>query len=308
MAAFHYQPQEDIGEPPTRFRFPPLEEIEEEVEVDESLPSTPSRLNFGSVSAPTSTPRRSRMSHPAIPDTVVDPSLFTPTKRGGVLRQSLASSSSGSFLVDSTKITSSQLIPPPVFEGTANIKQPDWLIMWKKDVQRTKPETEAYVEELVRELETARMLVAVQTSIIEGQRAQLVLQNLQLVKQNEVLHVKENAKENDRTKLFPGGRGRHLTGDDFHEAQVDAEKEKRAKEAAKELRKDKKAFQKKRKDEIEKLWKKRIEEYQSTIEKWTKLVTTLRCTGTKLKDCPKKPGRPKKADVEDEVDKILGGG
>ena len=42
------------------------------------------------------------------------------------------------------------------------------------------------------------------------------------------------------------------------------------KEAAKELKKDKKAFQKKRKDEIEKLWKKRTEE--STVEQWIKLV------------------------------------
>ena len=215
------------------------------------------------------------MAHTLIPDSVIDPSLFTPTKRGGILQKSLASSSSGSFLVDSAKITSSQLIAPPVHEGTADIKQPDWLVMWKQDTQKTKPEMEAYIGELVRELETTRKFVAVQNSIIEGQRAQLVLQNLQLVKQNEVLHVKENTKENDLTKLFPGGGGRHLTGDDFHEAQVETEREKRVKEAAKELRKDKKVFQKKRKEEINKLWKQRSDEYRSTVEKWTKLVAEL---------------------------------
>ena len=74
------------------------------------------------------------------------------------------------------------------------------------------------------------MLLAVQNSIIEGQQAQLV-------KQNEVLHMKENTKENDCTKLFLGGRGHHLRGNNFHEAQVENEREKRAKEAAKELRK-----------------------------------------------------------------------
>ena len=41
--------------------------------------------------------------------------------------------------------------------------------MWKKDTQKTKPEMETYIEELVRELETAQMFVAVQNSIIEGQ-------------------------------------------------------------------------------------------------------------------------------------------
>lgn len=144
--------------------------------------------------------------------------------------------------------------------------------MWKKDTQKTKPEMENHIEELVHKLETTQMLVAVQNSIIEGQQAQLVLQNLQLVKQNEVLHVKENTRENDHTKIFLGGRGCHLTGDDFHEAQVETEREKRAKEAVKELRKNKKAFQKKRKEEIDKLWRQRNDEYQSTVEKWTKLV------------------------------------
>lgn len=119
--------------------------------------------------APTSTPRCNHIAHTSIPDSVIDPLLFTPTKQGSILQKSLASSSSGSFLVDSAKITSSQLISPPVHEGTANLKEPDWLIMWKKDTQKTKPEMETYIEELVRELETAQMFVAVQNSIIEGQ-------------------------------------------------------------------------------------------------------------------------------------------
>lgn len=190
------------------------------------------------------------MAHTLIPDSVIDPSLFTPTKWGSILQKGLASSSSGSFLVDSAKITSSQLIFAPVHEGTANLKEPDWSVMC---TQKTKPKMETYIEELVHGLKTAQTLVAVQNSIIEGQQAQLVLQNLQLVKQNEVLHMKENTRENDCTKLFLGGRGRHLTGDDFHEAQVETERDKRVKETAKELRKDKKAFQKKRKEEIEKL-------------------------------------------------------
>ena len=120
--------------------------------------------------------------------------------------------------------------------------------------------------------------------------------------------MKENTRENDCTKLFPGGRGCHLRGDDFHEAQVETEREKRAKKAAKELRKDKKAFQKKRKEEVDKLWRQRNDEYQSTVEKWTKLVAELQCKGTRLKDCPKKLGQPKKTEVEAEVDKLMEGG
>ena len=113
--------------------------------------------------------------------------------------------------------------------------------------------------------------------------------------------MKENTRENDHTKLFLGGRGHHLTGNDFHEAQVETEREERAKEAVKELRKDKKVFQKKRKEEIDELWRQRNDECQSTVEKWTKLITELQCKGTRLKDCLKKPGCPKKT----EVDKLM---
>ena len=80
-------------------------QIAEEDKVDMSLPSTPSQPNFGSVSALTSIPQWSHMAHTSILDSVIDPSLFTPTKWGSILQKSLASSSFGSFLIDSAKIT-----------------------------------------------------------------------------------------------------------------------------------------------------------------------------------------------------------
>ena len=39
-----------------------------------------------------------------------------------------------------------------------------------------------------------------------------------------------------------------------------------------------------------------------------KLFAELRCKGTRLKDCPKKPGHPKKTEVKAEVDKLMEGG
>lgn len=136
------------------------------------------------------------------------------------------------------------------------------------------------------------MLVSAQKSIIEGAQAQLVIQNLHLTKQNEVIQTKENTKEDDLTKLFPRGQGRHLTGDDFHEERVIADKEKRAKAAAKEKRKDDQVTRRARKEAIEKLWK--------------KSCAALRCKGTRLKDLPEKPVRPYKKDIEREVDSAMG--
>jgi len=166
---------------------------------------------------------------------VIDPDLFTPSKWSGLLQNALASSSSGSFLVDKIKITSSHTIAPPVLKGTANLAQPDWSLINEKDILRTKEEMQAHIDKLTSALDLAKTLVDAQNSIIEASRVQLIIQDMHLRKLNETLQVKEKVKDDDRSKLFPQGKGRLLTGDDFHEERVNADTEKREKEVAKAL-------------------------------------------------------------------------
>ena len=223
----------------------------------------------GSMSAPSSTPQHTAASQPPILDSTIDPDLFTPSKRGRLLQKTLAASSSGSFLIDTLKITSSQTIMPPVLEGTANLTQLDWSLIKDKDLRRTKEEMQTHIDKLTEFLELAKILADVQNSIIEATQAQLVIQDIHLGKMNETLQVKEKVKDDDCSKLFPQGRGQLLTGDDFHEERVNADTEKRKKEAARALRKESKATQKVRNEAVAKLWKEWNDTHKKAVAKWT---------------------------------------
>ncbi|KZP05768.1 hypothetical protein FIBSPDRAFT_765389 [Athelia psychrophila] len=296
MAAFHYQPVEDLGALPFRLNST-IDEGDEEPEpppppspsnTPSNVALTPTRsaaTGLGSVSAPSSQPPRSTASSQA--GSRIDPSLYTPSKRSRVLQQSLADSSTGSFLVSDGKISSSDPIAPPVLEGTANIVQPNWTLIEQQHQTRTKDEMQAHIDALTESLKQARILIAAKDSIIEGAQAQLVIQNLHLKKQNETLHAKETAKEDDRTKLFPGGRGRLLTGDEFHEEQVNAEKQKRAKEAEKKRKKAKQDQAKTKKQVIAERWKEVQEKHDANVAAWKTETETLVSRGTLKKTPPK---------------------
>jgi len=106
-------------------------------------------------------------------------------------------------------------------------------------------------------------------------------------------------------KLFPQGKGCLLTGDDIHEERVDADTEKREKEVAKALQKEDQALQKARNEAMVKLWKAQNNGHKEAVAKWTVTCAKLKGQGTstRVKDVPKKPAHPKKANIEKEVDR-----
>ena len=59
------------------------------------------------------------------------------------------------------------------------------------------------------------MSIQICNAIIEGDQAQMVVQDMHLGKLQSALYGKENKKRDDRTKLFPEGKGRHLTNTEF---------------------------------------------------------------------------------------------
>ena len=85
---------------------------------------------------------------------------------------------------------------------------------------------------------------------MEGQGAQLIIQNMGMEQMNLTLHAKEKAKQTDRTVLFPGGKGRHLTDPELIVEKRKLEKERKEKELAKEKRKAAKANKKASKQQL----------------------------------------------------------
>ena len=140
-------------------------------------------------------------------DPNIDPALYTPSKRARTFSSAISHTSSA-FLLSPTPVTSSHPIIPPVFEGAPPLAQPDWSLLNSHALQpRTISEYEAEVFKLRMVLGLANMQVRVCNGIIEGDRAQMVKQNLHLGKLQSTLHSKENKKKTDQTRLFPDGKG-----------------------------------------------------------------------------------------------------
>jgi hypothetical protein len=268
-----------------------------------SIPQTPPIPSGSSVSMPQTPTRAPVAAAPPILDAANDPSLFTPSKRGRIFVGSLASSNSAAFLVGSSKITSSQTIAPPVLETVPQYLKPDWnLAQSPSNLERkTRKQLEDEIRELTNNLRRAHITHQVQERIIEGANAQLIVQDIFAIKLNTALNTKENEKADDRTKLFPGGKGRHLTGEDFIQQKALLMKEKEDEEAARVERQKVRGRKKSQKDALEKLWKIRKEEHEKAVVEWNEECKRLTDGGAKKKDLPKKPTRPLKSNVTKEL-------
>jgi hypothetical protein len=253
-----------------------------------------SGLDPGSASAP-KTP-------PPIPDSLIDPALFTPSKRGSLLATAPAGSSSGSFLVADTKLTSDQRIAPPVLEHTRGLPMPDWSLLEKKEEYQTRDDMQKQIEELTNSLRHAHIQVQAQNSVIEGAHAQLVVQDMYLGRLNESLNVHEKKKPNDHTQVFPDGQGRLLTDDQFQAELAKAAEKTQEKAAAQEKAKAKREAKKAFRQAVDDLWKVRAEEHKQAVQAWETECTELQATGVLKKNLPKWPVRMTKAQIMEEME------
>lgn len=239
-------------------------------------------------------------------DSTVDPSLFTPTKRMRIMAGSLAGTSTGSFLVDKPRITSAQAIGSPIFEQPVVIPDPDWSLIQQPTTStrsdQTKTELKEQIAKLTLSLDLSRQQIAAKNSTIESANAQLAVQAVYNSRLNEALNTKENKKENDRTKLFPQGKPRVLTSDQFF-AEVSESKRGREEEAkAKATRAVERENKKISKAAAEVTWKTLLEVHKLAVSTWEAKCVVLRENGTKVKDLPKKPKRPIKPKATVEVE------
>jgi hypothetical protein len=236
-------------------------------------------------------------------DSTVDPSLFTPTKRMRIMAGSLAGTSTGSFLVDKPRITSAQAIGSPIFEQPVVIPDPDWnLLQPSTRSDQTKTELEEQIAKLTLSLDLSRQQIAAKNSTIESANAQLAVQAVYNSRLNEALNTKENKKENDRTKLFPQGKPRVLTSDQFF-AEVSESKRGREEEAkAKATRAVERENKKASKAAADVAWKALQDVHKLAVTAWEAKCVVLRGNGMKVKDLPKKPKRPIKPKATVEVE------
>ncbi|TDL17554.1 hypothetical protein BD410DRAFT_689367, partial [Rickenella mellea] len=220
----------------------------------------------------------------------------TPSKRIRLMTAGLATTSSGSFLVSKARVTSAHKISAPVINRPPILPQPDWSLITapRPGEYETKQQLLSRIEALTSGLELAQQHVTVLRAINEGANAQLVIQDMLGQKQNESLYSAENKKKTDRTKLFPEGKGRHLTDEKFIRELQAGEKAKTDNAAAKAKRRVDRAAKKVAKVAAEKEWQAAMERHKEDVKNWEDECKRLRDQKVLKKDLPKKPARPVK--------------
>ena len=115
--------------------------------------------------------------------------------------------------------------------------------------------------------------------INEGRAAQLLIQNVILIKQNKALHAKENKKDEGFTKHFANGFGRHLTDPELIEITAMEKQKKLELEAEKAKRKSDREADAKARAEADMQWEKIKADHEKALEKWRLECNRLRAEG-----------------------------
>ena len=147
-----------------------------------------------------------------------------------VLNSQLASSISSSVFISDSPITSDFPVHLPVLEGLPDIATPKWNL-----AQETWDLTQLYreilaevIKKLARELTVTQAHLLAHDGTISWVHAQMVIQNLHLMRLTKALKIREKVKEKDIClQLFLGGFGWVLTEDNFLMARELAEVERR---------------------------------------------------------------------------------
>lgn len=276
-----------------------------------STPSSPSRN--ASLLTPSRTgpsPLTPSRTGPATPkrlrDPASNPDMPTPSKRMRLLEAGLRNTTSGSFLVGKAKATHacmSKLISPPIIEKPPLLPVPNWnLLQRERELDEySKRELMDRVAVLEDGLGKAQAMVLAREAVIEGQSAQMVIQAMGMEKMNRTLHEKEKGKSSEKTILFPGGKGRHLTSDEVITKKRELENAKADKAAASKRRRldqaQRKVDNKAREDAIEAAWSQAQQDHTEALKRWEEECAELKSQGMWVKDLPKRPGRVFKKDV-----------
>ncbi|KAF5378013.1 hypothetical protein D9757_009862 [Collybiopsis confluens] len=220
----------------------------------------------------------------------------TPSTRMRIMASEMASTSSGSFLVSKSPYTSSTPFPRMLEKQPLTIPAPDWGLLVKPPVYRTRQELEEENRKLVQSLANAKGYIAAFSDREETLSAQMVVQDMTLVKLNAALHAKEvkKGRKNDNEVLPNDGMGRLWSDVRILEYQKKKKADKEQELAEKEVRKQQRSSKKALKGLINAEWEAIKEKHSEDIEKWNTTCVGLKEKGVKAKDLPKKPSRETK--------------
>ena len=237
----------------------------------------------------------------------IDPSLYTPSKRMRILYTALSSTSSGSFLVSKTPLTSSIPIAAPVLEAVPQHLRPDWSLAYGDPAvtPKTHQDLQEENELLKKHLQRAHILSRAQDGIIEGSSATMVIQNVHLRKLNGALYGKETEKTSKRTLVIDTSKGQVYSEDAIREGIFVQEEKKKTVAAEKKLKADGRAAKKDAQAKLEEEWKRMKIIHDEAMKFWKADCDKLASEGVPKKNWPKAPIRPRKPKLPATLDAVV---
>ncbi|KIJ28071.1 hypothetical protein M422DRAFT_270706 [Sphaerobolus stellatus SS14] len=150
---------------------------------------------------------------------------YTPSNIIRILISHPSATNTGSFPLSNSLLKSSAPIQAPIIESLPDIPSSDWdagnLPFEPKEY--TKDKLAEIIRTLAQELTLVQAHLLACDGMITQLQAQLIIQNIHLLKMNTVLVEKEKGKEGEGClKLYPGGFSCLLTDDDFIALQEEA--------------------------------------------------------------------------------------
>ncbi|KDQ18408.1 hypothetical protein BOTBODRAFT_171254 [Botryobasidium botryosum FD-172 SS1] len=145
------------------------------------------------------------------------------------------------------------------------IHAPDSALIESNPARQSHADLKIRNKELTESFRRAKEQLAARELILEGSHAQLVVQNFYIIKLNKALHSSKQRKD-DCTRLFPDGKGRHLTASSFRSLKRRLEKRRSDRLAAQRVgaiyREEKRA----EKEEAEAAWRVICEKHREAIK------------------------------------------
>jgi len=224
---------------------------------------------------------------------------MSPTKRTRILRASLGTSSSTSFLVSKPPVPASSIrVYEPNYEKPpTTLSDLDFSANSDSD---SDSEADISIEQirdenrkLRQKLKDAQKHIRVRDQVIEANHAEIIIQNITNHQLHASLFQKEESRKKKKNPTLDFASGRHITSDESRAELKRLKDEKEAKEQGKRERATARTEKHERKMIEDEKWNHAKGRYEARLQKWKRECSAL----DKGKARPPKPRRRLKADV-----------
>ena len=257
--------------------------------------ATPVRKVISAFSFYRSPPSKDKETGSGLPLPRVFVDDITPTRRARILRASLGTSSSTSFLISNPPIPASSInIHEPKYEKpTVSLAELGFSTDSEDKADMSEEQIRFENQKLQQQLKEARKHIRVRDQIIEADHAEMVVQNITNRQLHASLFQKEESRKKKKNPTLNFTGGRHVTSNESRAELKRLKDEREAKDMEKRERADVRATKREKKTIEGDKWDRAKKRHEARLWKWRRACDTL----GEGEICPPRPRRRLKVDI-----------